>query len=266
MDLNAQIFGLPYLNTQMVELFSIHDNVAQIANYVSQMSQLLAIQDNQHTIPVCMPNSNGAGADTPEQNSHDAGSELFQTASSGNVWMTQAFLSVTGAQSYINYTDGLGRTSLFKAANNGHIPIVAHLMATCCIINLVTATGTTPLSVSVRKGHAAFVSQLITAHCNVDLAMVNGSTPLLVAVREGNAATVSQFIAARCNVDNAKMDGTTPLFIVAKHGHVTVVVQFIAARCNVNLPRTDGVTPFLMTTTKGHKYVVKKLIVTQDTR
>jgi hypothetical protein len=97
MDLNAQIFGLPYLNTQMVELISIDDNVAQIANYVSQMSQLLAIQDNQHAIPVCMPNSNGAGADTPEQNSHDAGSELFQTASSGNVWMTQAFLSVCGS-------------------------------------------------------------------------------------------------------------------------------------------------------------------------
>jgi len=263
MDLNAQRFCLPYLNAQMVKLFAIHDNVAQLANYVAQMSQLLAIQDNQHTIPECMPNSNGAGAVTPEQNSHDAGSELFQAASSGNVSMTQALLSATGAQSYIDYTDGLGRTSLFKAASNGHIPIVAHLMAARCSINLATATGATPLSVAARKGHVTIVSQLITARCNVDLAMANGSTPLLVAAGEGHAAIVSQLITARCNVDIAKTDGTTPLFMAAKHGHVAVVVQLIAARCNVNLARTDGVTPFLMATAKGHRAVVKKLIATR---
>ncbi len=107
------------------------------------MSQLLAIQDNQHTIPVCMPNSNSAGVDTPEQNNHDAGSELFQVASSGNVSVTQALLSVTGTQSYINYTDGLERTSLFKETRNGDIPIVSHLMVDHCSINLATVTGTT---------------------------------------------------------------------------------------------------------------------------
>ena len=169
MDLNAQRFRIPDLIAQMAKLLAIHDNVARMANYVAQMSQLHVIRDNQHTIPVCLPNSNGAGADTPEQNSHDAGSELFQAASSGNVSMAQALLSATGAQSYINYTDGHGRTSLFKAACNGHVPIVAHLMAARCSINLATATGTTPLLVAVREGHAAIVSQLITARCNVDL-------------------------------------------------------------------------------------------------
>jgi ankyrin repeat protein len=215
MDLNATRFCLSYLNAEMVKLVVIHDNVAQLANYVAQMSQLLAIQDNQHTIPECMPNSNGAGADTPEQNSHDDGSELFQAASSGNVSMTQALLSATGAQSYIDYTDGLGHTSLFKAVSNGHIPIVPHLMVTRCSINLPTATGATPLSVAARKGHAAIVSQLITARCNVDLAMANGSTPFLVVVREGHTAIVSQLITARCNVDIVKTDGTTPIFMVA---------------------------------------------------
>jgi ankyrin repeat protein len=177
-----------------------------------------------------MPNSNGAGADTPEQNSHDAGFELFQAASSGNVSMAQALLSVTCAQSYINYTDGHGRTSLFKAACNGHIPIVAHLMAARCSINLATATRSTPLLVAARKDHDTIVSELI---------------------------------AARYNVDIAKMDGTTPLFIAAKHGHVAVVAQLIAARCHVNLARTDGVTPFLMATEKGHRVVVRMLIATR---
>jgi ankyrin repeat protein len=205
MDLNAQRFCLPYLT------------VAQMANYVSQMSQLLTIQDNQHTIPVCMSNSNDTGADTLEQNSHDAGSELFQAASTDNVSMTQAFLSATGAQSYINYTDGHRHTSLFKTVCNGHIPIVTHLMEARCSFNLDTATGSTPLLVAVRKGHTTIVSQLITARCNIDI---------------------------------AKMDETTPLFIDAKHDHVAVVAQLIVTRYNVNLARTDGVTSFLMVTAK----------------
>jgi hypothetical protein len=177
MDLNEQRFCSPYLNAQMVKLLAIHDNVAQMANYVAQMSQLLAIQDKQHTILVCMSNSNGAGADTLEQNSHDAGSDLFQAASSGNVSMVQALLSATGAQSYINYTDGHGRTSLFKAACNGHITIVVHLMAARCSINLATVTGSTPFLVAVRKGHAALVS-----HLNVKCVLL----PLKLSVDQSN--------------------------------------------------------------------------------
>jgi hypothetical protein len=50
-------------------------------SYVVQMSQLLSIQDNQPTIPVCMPNSNGTGVDTVQQNINDAGSELLNDTS-----------------------------------------------------------------------------------------------------------------------------------------------------------------------------------------
>ena len=73
------------INAQMVKLLAIHDKVAQMATYVAQISPFLAIPDNQAML-----------------NSHDAGSELFQAASSGNVLMVQALLSATGAQTYIN--------------------------------------------------------------------------------------------------------------------------------------------------------------------
>ena len=46
--------------------------------HLARMAALLATQDNQ-----AMLNTNGAGADTAKQDSHDAGSELFQSASSG---------------------------------------------------------------------------------------------------------------------------------------------------------------------------------------
>jgi hypothetical protein len=94
------------LNARMVKLLAIQDNVAQMATYLAQMFQLLAIQDNQPTIPDNQPmlNSNGAGADTAEQNTNSAGSELFQAVSSDNVLIAQPMMSATGAQSYNNYT------------------------------------------------------------------------------------------------------------------------------------------------------------------
>ncbi len=85
---------------------------------VVQMANLLPIEDNQ-----AMLHTTGAGADTAEQNSHDTGSELFQSDSCGNALIDQPLLSVTGAQSYINYNDGDGYTSLFKAACNGMLPL-----------------------------------------------------------------------------------------------------------------------------------------------
>jgi hypothetical protein len=45
------LYLLMDLNVRMVKLLTIQDNVAQMETYVAKMSQLLAIQDNQSTIP-----------------------------------------------------------------------------------------------------------------------------------------------------------------------------------------------------------------------
>jgi hypothetical protein len=58
--------------------------------------------------------SNGAGADTAEQNSH--GSELLEADSSGNALTAQALLSAKGANSYINYTDEHGCTPFLQSS------------------------------------------------------------------------------------------------------------------------------------------------------
>jgi hypothetical protein len=83
--------------------------------HVAFSTKSFLVLDNQ-----AMLNTNGAGAVTAEQNSYDADSELFQVACSGNALIVQPLLSATGAQSHINYTDGDGCTSLFKAVFNGH--------------------------------------------------------------------------------------------------------------------------------------------------
>jgi hypothetical protein len=134
--------SLPYLflnNSQFANIENIYailpDMTDALKAHVAQMTQLLAIQDNQ-----AMLSTNGAGG--------------------GNALIAQPLLSATGAQSYINYTDGDGCTPLFKAACNGHAPVVAQLIVSRCSINLATTKGLTPLGCGQRGAHFCCV----TAH------------------------------------------------------------------------------------------------------
>ena len=101
---NHKRFCLPYststmdlINAQMVKLLAIQDKVAQMATYVAQISPFLAIPDNQAML-----------------NSHDAGSELFQAASSGNVLMVQALLSANRPTSILSRQKAGHRSSLMQ--------------------------------------------------------------------------------------------------------------------------------------------------------
>ena len=68
----------------------LSDMMDALKVHVSQMPKLLALatKDNQS-----MFNTNGVGAGTVEQNSHDTGCELMQAASTGNALIVQPLLS-----------------------------------------------------------------------------------------------------------------------------------------------------------------------------
>jgi hypothetical protein len=61
----------------------------QLWIHVEDMDKILAIEDNQVMIVI----------------RNDAGSALFEAACIKDTTMVQTLLSVSGAQSYINYTD-----------------------------------------------------------------------------------------------------------------------------------------------------------------
>ena len=77
--------------------------------HVAQMAKLFAIDEIKVDV------TQMANSDTAEQNCHDPDSELHQATSHGNALIAKSLVSMTGAQSYINYTDGDGCTPHFKA-------------------------------------------------------------------------------------------------------------------------------------------------------
>jgi ankyrin repeat protein len=110
-----------------------------------------------------------AGVGVAQQNEYDttAGPKLLMATRDGDASRVQTLLSVPDMQSYINYTDKDGRTSLLYAAFNGHAPIVEKL-----------------------------IEQLIVSRCNVDLALTtNGATAILLAAQNGHDTVVEKLIA-----------------------------------------------------------------------
>ena len=158
----------------------------QLRAHVAEMAKILAIQDN-HAMIVTR---------------NDDGSALFETACINDTTMVQTLLSVSDAQSYINYTDVHGRTPIFQAASKGHTFIVSQLITARSNVHLATTVdAVTPLFVAAQNGHVV-VATLIDTSCGVDLVCDDdGSTPLYATASDGHAGVVTQLIVSCSNVD-----------------------------------------------------------------
>ena len=165
--------------TQFTQTFFANQAEMIVSSWkVTQMTQLLANQ--------------------AKLNSNTAGLELFQSDCSGDAYKAATLLSASSVQSYINYTDVKGRTSLYKSASQGDTLIVTQLIAAHSNVDLTKTTdGTTPLFIVAQNGHASVARLLIEARCNVDHVLkTNGAKPLHVAAVEGHADAIKQLISA----------------------------------------------------------------------
>ena len=178
---------------------------------------------------VAKTKSRAAGVGAAQQNEYDttAGPKLLMAARDGDASRVQTLLSAPDMQSYINYTDKDGRTSLLYAAFNGHAPIVEKLIAAGCNIDLgQIMDGASPILMAAQGGHAPVVEQLIASRCNVDLALTtNGATAILLAAQNGHDAVVEKLIAAQCNVNIPVKAGCTALSLATQNGHTRIVTM-----------------------------------------
>ena len=152
--LKNQITQMYQLVTNQIDMTNSHefrDTVEQTAlltNQVKLMKKCLQIElltnqvgaaQKKTTVPiVANTKARAAGVGAAQQNEYDttAGPKLLMAARDGDASRVQTLLSAPDMQSYINYTDKDGRTSLLYAAFNGHAPIVEKLIAAGCNIDL----------------------------------------------------------------------------------------------------------------------------------
>jgi len=167
-------------------------------------------------------------------------------------------------------TDGSGATALCIAAQEGHMEVVAALLAAGAIVH--AAEGARPaLQFAAAHGHLEVVAALLAAGARVNEAGDEGATPLLVAAYQGHTKVVSALLAAGAEVGPIAQDPgnhaaagwvtkTTPLHLAANQGHVEVVVALLAAGAHVDVAQLNEATPLFVASQKGHVEILAALL------
>ena len=110
-----------------------------------------------------------------------------------------------------------GWTALIFAAQNGHQPVVATLLAAGASVNALGNDSTTALMLAAAEGHDSVVAELIRAGAELDHTNETArASALWVAVNRGHHAVATRLIEAGAAVDQADMLGTTPLMLAVE--------------------------------------------------
>ena len=124
-------------------------------------------------------------------------------------------LSLSSVPSSIQPQDAeWGRTTLFKAAGQGHAEVVKLLIADGnAAVDKAANEGGTPLMMAAYEKHTEVVKLLITdGKAVVDQAANDGATPLYIAASKGNTEVVKLLVTEGADVNIANQ-GWTPLKI-----------------------------------------------------
>ena len=124
-----------------------------------------------------------AGGADPNRASPQGETPLMVAARTGVVDSVTALLR-HGADAAVDAREGWrGQTALMWAAAEGHVAVVARLVAAGADVDVRSdAGGFTPLAFAVRAGHGAAFEALVEAGADVDLALPDGTSPLHLAV------------------------------------------------------------------------------------
>ena len=146
----------------------------------------------------------------------------------------------------VNKENRFDSVPLHLAAQYGHVPVVATLIAAGADVNAKNDAGSSPLHYAAQNGHAPVVATLIAAGANVNAkndSDYGGWSPLLYAVQSDHAPVVAALIAAGADVNTKNNSGDTPLHYAAEKGNATIAATLIASGADVNAKNRYGGTP-----------------------
>ena len=96
------------------------------------------------------------------------GKQSLEVALEGDTVKVDTLLSTQDSQSFINYQDKHGSTSLHNVPDKGHETVTKQLISARCIVELHLTNGLTPIHLTVVRGHVSVMKQLNASHCNVN--------------------------------------------------------------------------------------------------
>lgn len=159
--------------------------------------------------------------------------------------LTTILQNIDEAISCVDANDGLCRTPLSWAAEEGRVAVVKLLLGTDIVnVNARDLLGRTPFWYAVYNRHEVIVKLLLDTgkvDVNVYLKAIGDGTPLLLAAAMGQVSIVKMLLGTgKVNVDAKGRYGCTPLMRAAEMGH-TAVVKLLLDTGKVDVDAQNGV-------------------------
>ena len=160
---------------------------------------------------------------------------LKQAVFDGDVAAVRQYV-VDGANANLLYSESLGASLLFVAAQQGHAEVVDHLLESGARPDARQVSGCTPLFVAARHGHAPVVAQLAAvSSAEVNHASYAKELPVHAAAENGHAAVLRVLVQHGAILDRLSgVTKKTPLFgavDACSPEAVEVLLDAIILRC-----------------------------------
>lgn len=158
-----------------------------------------------------------------------------------------------------------GSTALLLAAQNGHGPIVQHMLQRGAKCSVKSNHQFNPLIAASQRGHVECVSTLLSTDINIEDATDQGFTSLIYAASCSHVEIVQLLLDHGANIEAAKHGGMTVL-LEAVWNDRTDMVSYLArrganinARCNIFIDESDY-TGLHVAVVFGYVEMVKALL------
>ncbi len=132
-----------------------------------------------------------------------------------------------------------GTTALMRAAQEGHVAVVAALLGRAADVNKRNHERMNALMLASQRGHDAIVQMLIKHGADIDCQTVQGSTALMLACKRQHEAVVRVLLTAGAEMFVKDSRGRTARDTALKRNHKPIIAMLQASR-QVRLMQTEA--------------------------
>jgi len=160
----------------------------------------------------------------------------------------------------VNDKDTNGLTPLIYASKNGRIEVVNYLIDSGALLDDQDRHGLTALMYAAKFGHCDIISYLLERGANIHTLSNNGSSALIYSAMNNQKETTTLLLNNGLNINEKNSGGWTVLMHASKAGNIDIVRYLVENGAYINEQNTFSKTALMYASQNGHEEIVQFLL------